>query len=418
MNRKWVLALCVVISLALTADRSAGLATEYNPSSISDRAFNPAVSVILDGRYAYFEQDPGHYRLAGFQLGGEAGLGPSGLSLGHSELAMSANIDDKFYGNMTAALHSHEGETHVELEEAYLVTLGLGHGLAVKAGRFLSSVGYLNESHDHDWDFADPPLVYRGLFGNHLRDDGLQLNCIAPTAVFAQAGAELLHGEAFPAGGAANDGVGAYSLFANVGGDVGVDHSWQMGVSHWSADVEDRAATGHSHAGHSDNQEEPATACFSGESRVYGLDAVWKWAPDGNPSIRNFKLQFEYLNRKEEGTVTILGSEPPQAASYDGTQDGWYAQAVFQFMPQWRVGLRYDQVRADNTGSDNDVFEEAGLDDESARPERISVMLDWSNSEFSRIRLQYNYDNSRDEKDHQMFLQYTMSLGSHGAHQF
>lgn len=108
----------------------------------STSAFNPAISVILDGRYAHFSNDPENYELPG--LGGEAGLGESGFSLGHSELALSANIDDKFYGSLTAAIHDHDGETEIELEEAYLETLGLGGGFTIKAGRFFSGVGYLH----------------------------------------------------------------------------------------------------------------------------------------------------------------------------------------------------------------------------------------------------------------------------------
>jgi hypothetical protein len=203
-----------------------------------------------------------------------------------------------------------------------------------------------------------------------------------------------------------------------VGGDAGASHSWQLGASHWSADVEDRTAAGHSHAHDSHEHEHAGTASFTGDSRIYAFDAVWKWAPDGNPKIHNLKFQFEYFDREEEGTVTMTETEPLETTSYDGSQKGWYTQAVLQFMPQWRVGLRYGQVSADNTGSDDEVLEEAGLHDEGAAPQRVSAMVDWSNSVFSRIRLQYNYDDSRHETDHQLFLQYTISLGSHGAHQF
>jgi len=46
-------------------------------------------------------------------------------------------------------------------------------------------------------------------------------------------------------------------------------------------------------------------------------------------------------------------------------------------------------------------------------------MVDWSGSEFSRIRLQLAQDKSRsDVTDNQAFLQYIMSLGAHGAHKF
>jgi len=104
--------------------------------------------------------------------------------------------------------------------------------------------------------------------------------------------------------------------------------------------------------------------------------------------------------------------------TYDGHQNGWYAQAVYQFIPHWRAGLRYDQLDSENKGSDEDVLSEAGLDNEGHTPKRYSSMLEWLPSEFSRIRLQFNHDKSYEKTDNQIFLQYTHSLGSHGAHQY
>jgi hypothetical protein len=95
-------------------------------------------------------------------------------------------------------------------------------------------------------------------------------------------------------------------------------------------------------------------------------------------------------------------------------------------MPAWRVGVRYDHLEADNTitnfvdnGIDLDEFlEESGLgtaDD----PNRTSVMLDYTPSHFSRIRLQYSeFDNGLDDTEDMITLQYIMSLGSHGAHSY
>jgi hypothetical protein len=46
-------------------------------------------------------------------------------------------------------------------------------------------------------------------------------------------------------------------------------------------------------------------------------------------------------------------------------------------------------------------------------------MVDYSLSEFSRFRLQLAADRSSpDGTDRQLFLQYIMSLGAHGAHSF
>jgi len=380
----------------------------------TENSFNPAISVILDGRYADFDNDPDAYELPGFALGGEAGLGDEGFSLGHTELTISANVDDKFYGEATLAVHEHEGETEVEIEEAFIQTLGLGNGITIKAGRFFSAMGYLNEQHEHAWDFADAPLIYRGLFGDHLTDDGIQVSYIAPTDLYLQIGAELFSGDKFPAGGN-SQGVGAWTAFTSIGGDLGIEHSWSMGLSHWNAnDIDDRTSGGHSH-GDGEDEETPS---FSGESKITALDLVYKWAPQGNPKNRNLKLQFEYFDRDEDGMITMLNSDPLESSTYDGEQSGWYAQAVYQFVPQWSTGFRYDRLSSDNSGSDGEILAEAGLDDEGHTPERYSAMLQWTPSEFSRLRLQFNQDKSYEDSDNQIFLQYTHSLGSHGGHQF
>ena len=52
-------------------------------------------------------------------------------------------------------------------------------------------------------------------------------------------------------------------------------------------------------------------------------------------------------------------------------------------------------------------------------PSRLTWMADYNASEFSRIRLQLAHDNSRQGlTDNQIFVQYIMSLGAHGAHQY
>lgn len=383
-------------------------------ASSGKNSFNPAISLILDGRFASFDNDPENYELPGFTLGGEAGLNEKGLSVGHSEFIMSANVDDKFYGQMTIAIAEHEGETEVELEEVFIQTLGLGSGLTLKAGRFFSEIGYLNQQHAHAWDFVDAPLIYRGLFGNQLIDDGLQVTWIAPIDIFLKLGTELLSGNRYPAAGR-HDGVGAWTTFADIGGDIGIEHSWQLGLSHWQAnDIAGRESGGHAHGG--DAAETPS---FDGDSKINAVDLVYKWAPNGNPKNQNFKFQFEYFNRKENGKVAMLNSGPPlEVTSYDGHQKGWYAQTTYQFKPQWQAGLRYEQLDSNNQGSDADILAEAGLDNEGHTPKRYSGMLEWLPSEFSRVRLQFNRDESYKETDNQLFLQYTMSLGSHGTHPF
>jgi hypothetical protein len=379
---------------------TANPATDKTATRRISNNFNPAISLILDGKLSGFSRDPGSYALPGFALGEETGPGDEGLRLGESELVMSANIDDKFHGGFTAALTP---ENEVEVEEAFIETLALGGGATIKAGRFLSHIGYLNPVHAHAWDFADQPLVYRALLGNQYGDDGVQARWVAPTDVFLELCAELFRGDSFPAGGAAGNGKGTHSVFVRLGGDAGTSHAWRIGISRLDADAEDRAAG-----------DETAPDLFTGSSTITGVDFVWKWAPDGNPKRTNFKFQTEYFTRDENGTFDPASSGTPLA--HDGKQNGWYAQAVYQFMPRWRAGLRADRLKADAVDA---ALAGTALDNAGHHPKRASAMIDFSNSEFSRLRFQINKDESRlDQKDTQWYLQYVMSLGAHGAHSF
>ena len=386
-----------------------------------DKSFNPAISLILDGRYSDFSQDPEEYSLSGFQLGGEAGPGEQGFALGHSELVISANADDKFFGRFTAAFDTHEGETEVEVEEAFLETLAIPYGLKLRGGRFYSEIGYLNKQHVHQWDFSDAPLVYRGLFGNHLLDDGLQLSWLAPTDLYLELGSELFGGGRYPIEYSGDSTVPAYTLFAKLGGDVGISHSWQAGLSLIDARVDFSTESGHGD-GHEDEhgieQEHNMSPIYSGDTLTWGFDLVWKWAPGGNNKQRNLVLQYEYFKRDYDGILSAEHEGMTETGSYEGSQSGWYAQAVYQFIPRWRLGLRYDALTSSVNGSSSELIDQSGFDSEGHDPWRYSMMADWSNTEFSKLRLQYGYDKSSPDADDYWILQYILSLGAHGAHRY
>ncbi|MGH8457175.1 MAG: hypothetical protein ACRETE_09325, partial [Stenotrophobium sp.] len=160
---------------------------------------------------------------------------------------------------------------------------------------------------------------------------------------------------------------------------------------------------------------------FSGKSALTILDGVYKWAPHGNPEVTNFVAQAEFFYRNEGGTVIYDPTGADDSSLYNGHQRGFYVQGVYQFMPRWRTGLRYDRLSSSNTLSNATAGTTlATLADNGSHPQRWSLMTDFSNSEFSRIRLQFNRDESRPGQapDNQVFLQYIFSLGSHPAHQF
>ena len=329
-------------------------------------------------------------------LADETDPGKEGFSLAETELILSGNIDDKFFGRFTTALTP---ENEIEIEEAFIQTLGLTAGFDMQFGRFYSEMGYLNKVHAHYWDFVDQPLVYRAYLGNQYNDDGIQLRWLAPTYLFLELGGEAFSGDSFPANRPSNESLGSYSLFAKLGDDVGVSHSWQAGLSYLATQSVDR-------------ETEEGTILFTGDDNMIIADLVWKWAPGGNDSRTSFVFQAEFISSNEQGDYTIAASGTNPV---DRNKDGWYAQVVYKFLSRWRTGMRYDRLNIDDPG---DAFSGTSLDTEGYTPKRVSVMIDYSHSEYSRFRVQYNRDESYAVNDNQWYLQYIMSLGAHGAHRF
>ena len=369
-------------------------------------AFNPEVSLILQGRYAH-RDDREERGITGFlPADGHAHGSQQGFSVDHTELVLSASVDPYWRGYANLAFVDDE----VKLEEAWFQSLALGRGLTLKGGRFYSGLGYVNEQHPHAWDFADAPLMYQALFGERLSHDGLQLKWLAPTETFLEFGLEAARGQNFPGGGDRGNTLGAWTAFAKVGGDVGQSHSWRLGLARLHARPKDRKAHWH------DTNDDEVHTHFSGRSRAWVADFVWKWAPLGNPRVTNFKFQAEWFRRTESGEMACEDGlcDPGQTDQHASRQSGWYAQAVYQFMPGWRLGARYDRL---DTGRMD--FGALPLKTYDYRPTRASLMADWSPSEFSRLRLQYARDKSMQGRpEDQWTLQYIMSLGSHGAHKF
>ncbi len=372
----------------------------------ASNAFNPDISLILSGTYANRSQDS-DYHITGFQTGGEIGPGERGLSLAESELGVYANIDHYFYGGLNLALAP---DNSVGVEEAFVQTTALPAGITLKGGRFFSGIGYLNDQHAHVWDFVDNPLAYQAFLGGQFGDDGIQLKWIAPTDTFIELGAEAGRGRIADTAGKDKNGSAMGSVFGHVGGDIGVSNSWRAGLSYLRTSPSQRQSDDLDTAGQFITNE------FNGTSRLWIADFVWKWAPNGNTNNTNFKLQGEYLHRNESGTLAYDVDGANSTDHYRASQSGWYLQGVYQFMPYWRAGLRYDRL---DSGSADYASNNANLVVGGYTPDKVSLMLDYSPSEFSRIRLQLARDQSRENAtDNQFFIQYIMSLGAHGAHKY
>jgi hypothetical protein len=414
-------------SAADSAASQARVAREASRQPAAASAFNPEISLVLSGMYNNTSQDPRQdptgaagreRRIQGLlPAGGEQNPEARAWNLGESELAIAANIDPHLRGTFLAAISP---ANEIGVEEAHIQTIGLGNGVGVKAGRFFSGIGYANEQHPHAWDFSNAALPYEAFFGPQLGYDGVQLKWVAPTDLFLELGAEFGRARSFPASERNKNGLMSGSLFAHVGGDVGVANSWRAGASFFTSKPRDRTFDD------VDSTGTTVTNSFSGTSNTTVLDFVWKWAPEGSAKERGFTFQSEWFRRKESGDLsydTTAASLGTATDTFRSSQSGLYAQGVWQFRPHWRAGYRYDQLSAANMSVglvDNATLAAADLPLlQGYKPKRHTAMVDYSPSEFSRIRFQVARDQTRPGiTDNQVWVHYIMSMGAHGGHKY
>jgi hypothetical protein len=362
----------------------------------SQNAFNPGIAAVLNGfLMASSPRNTKNALIPGFALGDESGLPPRGFSIGESEISFAANIDPELAGFLDI---SFDDQNNLNVEEAYITTKDLPGGFTVKAGRFLSGIGYINERHAHDWSFSDAPLPYRAFLNNQYGDDGIQLRWLAPTDMFLEFGAEAFRGDAYPAAGAAHNGVGTATGFVHTGGDINDSSSWLAALSYLHSSAENRAT---------DDPLSSGVDHFTGNDDLGILSLVYKWAPGGNPTVQNLVLSGEGFLGREKGLF--------DTAPVSQDRNGFYVQGVYQFMPQWSAGLRYAQVNASGVSP---LLADTELDDLGHTPRAETALLEYDTSEFGRIRLQYTHDDSDVKSNDELLMQYTVIFGPHGAHRY
>ena len=419
--------------------------------------FNPAISVILDGVYrndfSGEVEDP-----AGFGGGHDHGHGhghdhgiDEGMQLREAEITLSGTVD-RYLDAMTVLAVDEGG--NVEIEEAFIQTRSLPAGLRLKAGRFLSDIGYINRQHIHDWDFVDRPLVSDALFGDEgLRETGVQATWLAPLPFYNQYGIEVLEGN--NPGVAAFEGSGSHTItgydtgedpldarqrstvsyglddrsgprlftaFTKFGPDLGFDHAAQFGLSGGYASSWQDVET------HGSGRVD----VWEGDAWFAGVDAVYKYDAGRAYGHGNWTLQAEYFFR--EISVDYENREPTDwnndedegwelngAFSDTARQDGLYLQALYGFAPRWNVGLRAEAVGLKNDTLEPNDARTAFESEDITR--RYSGQVRFMPTEFSIIRAQLNYldvpgHGHHDDGAWTFMLQYNVSLGQHGAHEF
>lgn len=362
---------------------------------------NPYISFALNT--SYYSSSTDERKLSTRGIPGYTNLGfgqKKGFNLSEGELFLFAPVDPYFnlYANIPFT------EEGAELEEAYFVTTSLPAGLQAKGGKFKSNFSRLNSQHPHAWDFADAPLAYRAFLNNEgLIEKGAQLTYLPPLPFYTLLGIEVLQGgNEVLFSPNSTGGPHAFAAYAKSSFDFGSDSSALFGPYVITGKTRtDTVADG---------------TFFRGDSTIYGFEGVYKWKPSPH---RSLVVQGEYLWRDQSGSLE--NTEQGSVDRFARSQDGAYIQSLYQ-MGRWRVGARYDRLALFS-----DTYKVAGIQQDFKEPWRATAALEFNPSEFSRIRLQYNYDRSgyittgvstHDRTNHEVFLQLILGIGAHATHAY
>jgi hypothetical protein len=253
----------------------------------------------------------------------------------------------------------------VDVEEAYLTTLGLPAGLQVRAGKFFTPFGRQNQQHPHVWDFIDAPLARgRLLASDVLSGPGLDVAWLAPLPWFTEL--RIAAQDTAPSPGDEERLTGVARLLQYL-------------------PVSDAATLG---VGLSAARRSEATGAFRD---LGAADVYLRVRP---PASRSYvTLQAELYARKFRSVAGESGT-------------GGYAQLFFRRDAYFGYGIRYDGAPAAGEGA-------------PGTEHRFGAVGAWYPSEFQRIRLQLSYDRAPDGRDGlEALLGLEFGIGAHGAHPF
>jgi hypothetical protein len=360
----------------------AKMASSSTSSSFSQSAYLPDIALVLNMSAQSRDVPNSQYQnfaIPGFIDSGDAELPfnkDRGFNLNYAELALHSAVDPYF--EAFAILHLHPNQ--LEIGEAYVVTRSMPDGLRIKAGKFKSNFGRINEKHQHSWNFSAQPIIYKALLGpDGISDAGVQLQWVAPTDTYIMAGVEAMQGTNDRSFGE-SDGANLYVGYLKSSVDFGDDLSVLGGVS----------------IAHGKNTQMKDTD-------IFGVDLTFRQQLGSYSSII---WQSEYLQRDKVNN-----------SSNTDKQEGLYSELIYNYNKNYASGIRYDKITKNST----DLSSYNGIDTDNL--DKYTAMIQYKPFPMSRLRLQYSFDRTKiidgqRKNINEIMLELNIAAGAHGAHSY
>jgi hypothetical protein len=344
-----------------------------------------------------------------------------GFTLQQAEVSLFGAVDPYF----NAEAHIVFKEDGVELEEAYGTTTQLPDQLQLKAGYYLTEFGRTNPQHPHQWPWLDQPVVNSRLLGpDGNRGVGARLSWLTPLPWFSEVFAGVQNPDDPTEFSFAGGDVDATGQLVAIGGRPGFAHPTRSmadllyalrWVNNWELPEQVMLQIGASGA------FGPNATGPEGRTALAGADLLVKWR-ERQRGIPNLMWQTEVIARRyhaDDAVDPVSTAAIPAATLKDW---GFYTEALVGFDPRWAGGLRFDYA----TGS-GDSYEigtgavSRGTDPTRDDRWRLSPLVTFNATEFSKIRMQYDYDHAEFLPKHDaqsVWIGLELLIGAHPAHNY
>ncbi|MEW6682655.1 MAG: hypothetical protein AB1451_06995 [Nitrospirota bacterium] len=260
------------------------------------------------------------------------------------------------------------GQDSAAIEEAFFLFHKMPYQTQLKVGQFRAQFGKHNQYHDHEWIFANPPMITTVLASDDgFKILGAELTWQPPLGQFVELAVDVgrrdtlgvFQAKPAPVDPAETDATNAFVITKLTHYlDLTDASSWEWGATY--------AQGGNNSDPGNDDQD-----------RVYGLDFTFKYKPA--PFSPYVRWTTELFHDTKELTRLGLPNE---------TLKGLYSEVDYRVTYNWALGARFDAVTGDVDPAD------ATLGDVTRT--RYSTGIRYFFNPVSRVNLQFDHIPSAD----------------------
>jgi hypothetical protein len=319
------------------------------------------------------------------------------------EIAAQAAVDPYFRGDVFLGISDEEG---ISIEQAYLTTTALPHGIEGRIGRFLMPFGKQNTTHRHDLHTVEYPWVVQSFFGAEgLKGTGLYASRVfAPLGFYQELQLTMVDGLGEPVEGLAteepiNRKLGGLGYSARLRNYVDLSQASNFELSF-------SALTGRVARPLQVPESDEVNAIAARQTTV-AADLTYRWRPLQQGLYHSLILQGEVMHQINEDPGEQVNT-PNGSVDFLGPRrnfTGAYLFGRYQVSQRTFLGARYDWVQ-DPLGDGETLNAGSGY-------------VEFFPSEFSKVSAMFEHlMPAEGDAVNRILLQATFALGPHKPHPF